>query len=340
MYFKYSQKDIDGLIKVAPFMKQLVDHYGKIKRTVYIDLFEALVCTVIGQQINTTLAATFETRLRTLTSIEPKAILALPSPDLKSIGLSQNKVNTIKEIAISVMNGSLNFDRIKKLPNQQVIEELIKIKGIGSWTAQGFLIFGLQRMDVFIPQDLILKKALILLNIQEFNPNLFTPYNTIAAFYLWNLGNQMRVGLSFDSPIGKITLVQENKYIVNCFALEQNIFYAPYETPLLLDAKKQLLEYFSKKRKHFSIPIQIDGSPFRQAILTEMKAIPYGKTCTYKDLAQQANYPLAHRACGQVCNKNPLLIIIPCHRVLNSNKKLHGFAYGLAMKQQLLDLES
>lgn len=110
-------------------------------------------------------------------------------------------------------------------------------------------------------------------------------------------------------------------------------------TELLSMATIQLDEYFQGKRTTFSLPFKLIGTPFQLAVWKELQNIPYGQTTSYKEIAQKINKPKAYRAVGMANNKNPLLIIIPCHRVIGSNGKLIGYAGGLNLKNYLLELE-
>lgn len=110
-------------------------------------------------------------------------------------------------------------------------------------------------------------------------------------------------------------------------------------TELLSMATIQLDEYFQGKRTTFSLPFKLTGTPFQLAVWKELQNIPYGKTTSYKEITQKINKPKAYRAVGMANNKNPLPIIIPCHRVIGSNGKLIGYAGGLKLKNYLLELE-
>ena len=110
-------------------------------------------------------------------------------------------------------------------------------------------------------------------------------------------------------------------------------------TELLSMATIQLDEYFQGKRTTFSLPFKLTGTPFQLAVWKKLQNIPYGKTTSYKEIAQKINKPKACRAVGMANNKNPLPIIIPCHRVIGSNGKLIGYAGGLKLKNYLLELE-
>jgi len=114
----------------------------------------------------------------------------------------------------------------------------------------------------------------------------------------------------------------------------------PVLSPLLQAAKLQLEEYLAGRRRFFSLPLAPNGTPFQHAVWNALLRIPYGETRTYKDIAQQIGRPNACRAVGMANNKNPLLLFIPCHRVVGTGGALTGYAGGLQMKRDLLLLEA
>ena len=101
----------------------------------------------------------------------------------------------------------------------------------------------------------------------------------------------------------------------------------------------QLEEYFDGKRKEFDISIKLIGTEFQKKVWNELLKIPYGETVSYKDIAINTGNPKACRAVGMANHNNTILIIVPCHRVINENKKLGGYALGLDLKRRLLELE-
>ena len=111
------------------------------------------------------------------------------------------------------------------------------------------------------------------------------------------------------------------------------------ETPLLQEAEEQLNEYFAGARREFDLPLVPKGTPFQKAVWAEMNKIPYGETRTYGQLAAAIGRPKAARAVGAACNRNPIAILQPCHRVVGADSSLTGYAYGVEMKQYLLELE-
>lgn len=109
---------------------------------------------------------------------------------------------------------------------------------------------------------------------------------------------------------------------------------------LLYEAYVQLNEYFTGKRKVFDLPINLNGTSFQQKVWKELRNIPYGETKSYRDIASSIGNKKAVRAVGCANSKNPILIIVPCHRVINKNGKLGGFACGIDVKKFLLELEA
>lgn len=107
----------------------------------------------------------------------------------------------------------------------------------------------------------------------------------------------------------------------------------------LNDAVQELEGYFQGKKKSFQTTINLSGTPFQKQVWETLQQIPYGQMTTYKQIAEQINHPKAVRAVGGAINKNPLSIIVPCHRVIGTNQKLTGYRGGLERKEQLLSLE-
>ena len=110
--------------------------------------------------------------------------------------------------------------------------------------------------------------------------------------------------------------------------------------PVLRQAATQLREYFEGKRDHFTIPLRLAGTDFQQKVWREIARIPYGETIAYGELAERAGAPRAIRAAGTSTGRNPVAIIIPCHRVVGKNGGMGGFAGGLERKRFLLELDN
>ena len=142
----------------------------------------------------------------------------------------------------------------------------------------------------------------------------------------------------FKSPIGVLKIESSDlgiKSITLCDEISQEI---PDE--YCTNAKIQLEEYFQGKRKIFNIPLDPDGTDFEKSVWKNLKTIPYGTTTNYGAIAREISTIKAVRAVGRANGKNPVPIIIPCHRVVGKDKSLIGFALGLSVKQFLLNLEN
>ena len=145
---------------------------------------------------------------------------------------------------------------------------------------------------------------------------------------------------TYNTQIGNITIIEKDGYIANLYINYNNIKAIQEETKLIKQTFNEIKEYLNKERKYFSIPIQVKGTDFQKKVWQELLKISYGETRSYKDIAININNSKAYRAVGTAIKNNPIPIIIPCHRVINSNKNLGGYAYGLEIKNLLIKLES
>ena len=175
----------------------------------------------------------------------------------------------------------------------------------------------------------------------------------------------MKFRYTYNMPIGNIVICEENDKITGIYldnieennkkkekgtlkespsiketlTIEKEATFVKEATPLIKVAKNQLDEYFNGKRKEFDFPMHMKGTQFQVKVWEALRTIPYGKTCSYKEVAIKIGNPKASRAVGMANNKNPLLIVVPCHRVIGANGSLVGYACGLHVKENLLQLE-
>lgn len=145
----------------------------------------------------------------------------------------------------------------------------------------------------------------------------------------------------YDFPIGKLAIADNSEAITHItthdgFNKEEYQF---METPLIKKACLQLSEYFEGKRKTFELPLNPSGTEFQKRCWKALQTIPYGETWSYKQLAKAIGNEKACRAVGGANNKNPIIIVIPCHRVIGANGQLVGYGGGLPVKEALLTLE-
>jgi len=146
----------------------------------------------------------------------------------------------------------------------------------------------------------------------------------------------------YETEIGKIMIAENGTAITNLYFRDEPDISDDViikETELLKEAAKQLTEYFEGRRKSFDLPLAPTGTEFQMKCWKALQEIPYGETRTYGEIAEKIGNPKACRAVGLSNNRNPISIVIPCHRVIGANGKLVGYAGGLNVKEYLLNLE-
>jgi len=134
-----------------------------------------------------------------------------------------------------------------------------------------------------------------------------------------------------DTPLGVLEIISDGKGLksVSLFSGKRH---EACEDAVTVEAKGQLSEYFAGTRREFQLPLSPEGTPFERAVWNELLKIPFGKTKSYGEIAAALEKPTASRAVGNAVGKNPLLILIPCHRVITSDGRLGGFSAGLENK--------
>jgi methylated-DNA-[protein]-cysteine S-methyltransferase len=149
-----------------------------------------------------------------------------------------------------------------------------------------------------------------------------------------------------DSPVGQLKLVASEKGLVAILWENDRPTRVPLtemveddDHKVLVETERQLKEYFAGKRRAFSLPLDMRGTRFQRDVWEALLAIPFGETRSYGDLAKKLGSPRASRAVGAANGRNPISIVVPCHRVIGSSGKLTGFAGGLDVKAQLLEIE-
>jgi methylated-DNA-[protein]-cysteine S-methyltransferase len=142
-----------------------------------------------------------------------------------------------------------------------------------------------------------------------------------------------------NSPLGNIRLIARDGYLLSVQFTDEGED-AGSNAPLLLEVKSQLEAYFCGSLKMFDIPVGLGGTPFQRQVWLEVNKVPYGKTVSYHKVASSLNNPGAVRAVGAANGANPLLLVIPCHRVISRTGELTGYAGGLWRKLKLLQMEA
>jgi methylated-DNA-[protein]-cysteine S-methyltransferase len=148
---------------------------------------------------------------------------------------------------------------------------------------------------------------------------------------------------TLTTPIGELLLVADDDGALTAVHLpgrHGSTAGLERDDALLEPARRQLAEYFAGERRDFELPLRPEGAPFQLRVWDKLKAIPYGETVSYGEIARELGNPTASRAVGAANGRNPIAIIVPCHRVIGSTGSLTGYAGGLDQKRALLDLEA
>lgn len=181
-------------MRVDPILAQLIRTNGTIRHIPHTNYFEALCESIISQQLSVKASDTIFRRFRDATALESSRVLTLNEAAQKAIGLSGQKARYLHDLAEHFVRDATVFDRLDTLSDDEVILELTKVKGIGVWTAQMFLMFTLARPDIFAPDDLGLLNALTKVYGLSGRPTKqeaatraaeWTPYRSTACFHLW-----------------------------------------------------------------------------------------------------------------------------------------------------------
>lgn len=144
-----------------------------------------------------------------------------------------------------------------------------------------------------------------------------------------------------QSPVGLIEVIEDSGYISSVRVVDSSTYVEEKQlSEVLQRALTQLSEYFEGKRTKFDLPIHQEGTDFQEKAWGYLLSIPYGQTVSYKDEALAIDSPKGFRAVGTANGKNNIAIIVPCHRVINENGKMGGYAYGVDVKLKLLELEA
>ncbi len=148
----------------------------------------------------------------------------------------------------------------------------------------------------------------------------------------------MKYGYCYETKIGVLCLIEEHGALLRCgFDWDETCIQK--ETALIKMGIKQVVEYLEGTRKHFSIPLKLTGTAFEKSVYETLQNTTYGETISYQMLAKKVSRPNSYRAVGNALGKNPLLLFVPCHRVISANGRIGGFTGGLETKRILLDLE-
>lgn len=194
VYFEYGETELSYLRQKDRRLGEIIDRIGYIDRAVDTDLFSAIVHHIIGQQISTKAQATIWQRMQdALVKVNAETILAAGIPKLQALGMTFRKAEYITDFAEKVHTGAFDLAAVERMSDEDAIEALRALKGIGVWTAEMILLFCMQRPDIFSYDDLAIQRGLrMVYHHREIDRALFekyrrrfSPYCSVASLYLW-----------------------------------------------------------------------------------------------------------------------------------------------------------
>ncbi len=195
-YFEYGQKEMEYLKSRDRKLAAAIDQIGLIKRQTVPDPFTALVSSVVSQQISGKAAKTVWNRLSSLLlNITPETVAKADLSEIQRCGMSQRKAGYLKGIADAAISGHIVFDTLHTLNDEEIIQKLSSLRGVGVWTAEMLLIFSLCRPDVLSYRDLAIRRGMLNLYglselpVAKFEQyrRIYSPYGSVASLYLWAL---------------------------------------------------------------------------------------------------------------------------------------------------------
>ena len=195
-FFQYGQKETNYLKKKDKRLSEVIDRIGPVQREFIPDLFAGLVNSIVGQQISTKAFITIWNRIKDLFgTVTPENILSKSAEELQKCGITMKKSVYIRNIAMDIINGTLNLDELYELPDDEVCRRLSSLNGIGTWTAEMLMTFSMQRPDILSWDDLAIRRGIMMLyGHKKLDKNLFgrykkrySPYGSVASLYLWEI---------------------------------------------------------------------------------------------------------------------------------------------------------
>lgn len=326
-------------------MARLIERVGILKPSLRPDIFSEVIRHIMGQQISMRAQETVWSRWQMQFGHRDAVELAeYGAVDFQALGISWRKANYIESFIAAVAANRLDLASLAKLDDQTVIARLTALPGIGRWTAEMLLLFSLGRLDVFSIDDLGIQQGLCAVYDYETltrkmlkeKAAYYAPYGSVASLYLWEAVKLINRAF-YTSSIGTICIDYAFGEITGITV--GGTGRGGRRTPLTDTAFRQIAEYLLGCRKTFDLPLAPIGTAFQKEVRRALLDIPYGTTKSYQEIAVALGKPTASRAVGRANHTNPFFIVVPCHRVIGKNGDLVGYAGGLALKEDLLQLE-
>ena len=349
-----------------PLLETLCRRFPGLRLARGWDPFETAICAILGQLVSAEHRANLIGQLVShygdeivdpskaeRTRLFPNAAV-LARSDLGAVRTTAARREAIRDFSGRVLSGTISLD--DRQDPAALRQALLATKGLGLWSAEYICLRAIGDTDAFPKTDLILKRVLDL--HPDLNLERIRPWRSYAATYLWKAFAQALSGKKretrmrlfykeIESPVGKLKLVASANALVAVlweYERPNRVKLVPLKLdrqhPILLETERQLGEYFAGGRTGFDLPLEPNGSEFQKKVWRALREIPFGQTRSYRDLAKTVGSAKAVRAVGAANGKNPLSIIVPCHRVVGANGALTGFAGGLDVKKKLLAFEA
>lgn len=208
-YFQYGDKEIDYLKSRDKRLSEVIDRVGVIRRRVIPDIFAALVHSIIGQQISTKAQESiWQKTVALLGNVTPESILAITPEELQSVGLSFRKVEYIRDAARRFESGEFDVNSFDTLTDDEIVQKLSQLKGVGVWSAEMLMLFSMQRPDVLSFGDLAILRGLRMIyhhrridrKMFDKYRRRFSPYNSVASLYIWAVAGGAIEGMKDYAP--------------------------------------------------------------------------------------------------------------------------------------------
>lgn len=209
IYFSYGKQEIEYLKSKDKKLAEVIDKIGHVYRAVDTDLFSSVVHNIVGQQISMKAEATIWRRMiETFGAVTPESINCVEVNDLQALGMSFRKAEYIRDFARKVADGSFDLDAVSEMTDDEAIEALCSLKGVGVWTAEMLLLFCLQRPDILSYGDLaILRGMRMVYHHRKIDRKLFekyrrrlSPYGSVASLYFWEVAGGAIPGMKDHAP--------------------------------------------------------------------------------------------------------------------------------------------
>ena len=210
MYFQYGDKEIEYLRSKDKKLAEVIDKVGHIDRTVDTDLFSSVVHHIIGQQISTKAQQTIWLRMNEKYGhVTPEVIDSADAAELQSLGMTFRKAEYIKDFSHKVVSGEFSLDAVWHMSDEEAVEALSSLKGVGVWTAEMLMLFSMQRRNIFSFGDLALLRGMrMVYHHRVINKQLFTrykkrfsPYASVASLYFWAVAGGAIDGMKDYTPV-------------------------------------------------------------------------------------------------------------------------------------------